>query len=140
MLGTEGQPVAVNPRVLYEPFIQAAAQQYGVRPELIRGVITTESSWNPNARAKTTSASGLMQMTKAACQTVGFDWNSMADPQTAIMAGTAYLAWCIGQMGGDEQAGVQAYFEGVGNARKGDASPLAQAAQVYSDKVYSNVA
>ncbi len=33
-------------------FIQSAADKFGVDPNIIKGIIATESSWNPNAEAK----------------------------------------------------------------------------------------
>lgn len=98
--------------------IQAASRKYGVPQALIYGVIAAESSFNPLARAKDSTARGLMQMTKDACTDVGANWNLMNEPPRAIDAGTAYMALMLRQFGGDELQAVRAYYEGAGNRRK----------------------
>lgn len=46
-----------------EPIIDNAAQLAGVNPGILRSIATTESGMNPNAKSKTSSAAGLMQIT-----------------------------------------------------------------------------
>ncbi len=46
--------------------IMASAKMVGVNPDLMIKVAAVESGFNPNAKAKTSSASGLFQFTKAA--------------------------------------------------------------------------
>ena len=98
--------------------IAAASSRYQVPEVLIYGVIAAESSFDPFARAKNSTARGLMQMTKDACTDVGADWNRMNEPVAAINAGTAYLALMLRQFGGDQLQAVRAYYEGARNRRK----------------------
>lgn len=98
--------------------ITAASRRHGVPEALIYGVIATESSFNPLAMAKGSSARGLMQVTKGAAADVGADWNRLSEPVANIEAGTAYLALMLKQFGGDQLQAVRAYYEGAGNRRR----------------------
>ena len=123
--------------------IAQASQKHGVPYLLIKAVIATESGFRPDARATTTSARGLMQMTKGACQDVGADWSKMDNPAIAIDAGTAYLARMI-KATGSYTHGVRAYYEGIGNRLRNmddnpnnDNAQRARESAVYLEKVTS---
>jgi soluble lytic murein transglycosylase-like protein len=98
--------------------ITAASRRHGVPEALIYGVIAAESSFNPLAMAKTSTARGLMQVTKGAAADVGADWNRLSEPVANINAGTAYLALMLRQFNGDQLQAIRAYYEGAGNRRK----------------------
>jgi soluble lytic murein transglycosylase-like protein len=121
----------------FAEFIYAAAARHGVRSELIAALIRTESSFNPNAQAATSSARGLMQLTRAAAADVGADYESLFDPALNVEAGTAYLRRQIDAFGGDERAAVRAYFQGAGNERRGTGSPYYADALRYEQKVFA---
>lgn len=84
----------------FESIIIEASEKFNVPMEIISGVIMVESGGNPNAKAKTSSASGLMQTISAtfsdarsALKKQGIPiTGSPFDPQSSIMAGTWYLA------------------------------------------------
>ena len=84
----------------FESIIKKASEEFNVPIEIISGVIMVESGGNPNAKAKTSSASGLMQTISAtfndarsALQKQGIPiTESPFDPQSSIMAGTWYLS------------------------------------------------
>ncbi len=120
-----------------DSIIDEAAATYGVRAEIIRAIITVESSWNPNAQNPGSSARGLMQITRAAAQDVGVPHEELFDPRTNIMAGAAYLRRMMNQFPGDEAAAVRAYHQGAGNERRGASSPYYRDAQSYQSKVYA---
>jgi soluble lytic murein transglycosylase-like protein len=67
----------------------------------IVSLIYKESRFDPNAKASTSTATGLMQMTKTALGEVNrvnksaFKHSDMTDPATNIKAGTSYLAICL---------------------------------------------
>lgn len=108
----------------YDPQIRAASARYGVPRALIYGVIAAESSFNPLATGKGSSARGLMQVTKAAAAEVGADWSKLLDPTANINAGTAYLSRMLRTFGGDELQAIRAYYEGPGaRAKHSDADP-----------------
>ena len=100
----------------YDEFIAEASDIYGVPFLVIKAVIATESGFNPNAEAGTTSARGLMQITKAAAIDVGVEHSQLFDPKINIFAGTKYLAMQIKECG--LAGGIRAYYEGAGNRRK----------------------
>lgn len=111
-----------------------AGTRYGIRPELIDAIIQKESGGNATARNPTTSARGLMQVTKAAAADVGADWDSLDDPALNVDAGTAYLALMVGEFG--EYDGVRAYHAGPGTIRRGTNAALLAQADAYAAAVF----
>jgi hypothetical protein len=73
----------------YDDIIQAAAKQYNVDPALIRGVIATESSGNPNVKSGV-GATGLMQIMPSNYKALGI--TDPTDPQQNIMGGAKLLS------------------------------------------------
>jgi hypothetical protein len=73
----------------YSTIIQAAAQKYNVDPALIRGVIGTESTNNPNA-VSNKGATGLMQIMPSNYKSLGI--TDPKDPTQNIMGGTQLLS------------------------------------------------
>lgn len=73
----------------YSAIIQAAAQKYNVDPALIRGVIGTESTNNPNA-VSGKGATGLMQIMPSNYKALGI--TDPKDPTQNIMGGTQLLS------------------------------------------------
>lgn len=92
-------------------------QQKNVPPELARvipALIQTESSWNPAASNKTSSAKGLFQMTNAAREDVGIPKN--ATVQQDIEGGIDYLLKQYKKYG-DVKKALQAYNQGHYNPK-----------------------
>ena len=79
-----------------------------------------ESRFNPSIKSKTTSATGLLQMTKGAVAEVNrvrgssFSHGDMTDPRRNIAAATAYLQIRIDRAGGDVAKGLNGYGTGPG--------------------------
>jgi len=121
----------------FEPFILEASEKYHVRPQLIKAIISVESSGNPNAQAGTTSARGLMQITRAAAQDMGVAYDNLFDPRTNILCGTEYLSKLIHRNRDDERIGVMAYYAGHGTINDGKITRLDIEARQYAEKVYS---
>lgn len=118
-----------------------AAKRFGLQVDLILAVIAVESSGNPSAQAKTTSAAGLMQMTQAAFADVGADWSRRYDPHTNIMAGSEYLSRLVKRFG--ERHAIEAYYQGAGNENKelaGQHVALEAATKDYANRVFEYVA
>jgi soluble lytic murein transglycosylase-like protein len=86
----------------------------GQDDEVVIAVAWKESSFDPNAKAKTSSATGLMMMTKAAAKDVGADHSKMKDPIANMRAGTEYLKLRIRWVGGDLSKGLDGYGTGPG--------------------------
>lgn len=104
----------------YDHIIKEASEKYGVPFTTIKAVIAKESSFRANAVPKNsngeliTSARGLMQMTKGACQDAGFNHDDMFDPYKNIMAGTKYLKMQMDYLDSYTD-GIKAYYAGAGN-------------------------
>lgn len=98
---------AVNGR--YGKFIQTAAEQYDLDPELIRAVIEVESSFNPFAVSEK-GAMGLMQLMPQTANEM-----QVAAPFEArenIMGGSRYLRKLLDMFQDDLSLGLAAYNAG----------------------------
>ncbi|MET3505629.1 phage tail tape measure protein [Halalkalibacter oceani] len=99
----------------YATYINKAAAQYGIDPNLIAAVIQTESNFNSNARSSA-GAQGLMQLMPATARELGV--TNINDPEQNIMAGTKYLAQQLERFSGDIEKALAAYNAGPGNVQK----------------------
>jgi hypothetical protein len=95
----------------YDSYIQAAANKYGVDPNLIRGVIAQESEGKVGA-VSPKGAQGLMQVMPS---TANMTPEQLKDPKQNIMAGTKYLKEQLDAHGGNETQALAAYNAGPGN-------------------------
>jgi hypothetical protein len=93
----------------YDPLIIAASQQNNLDPRLLRAVIGTESSFNPQAYNAETGATGLGQQIPATAQAYGID---PRDPAQSIQGTARQLAENIGRYGNVDDA-VRAYHGGT---------------------------
>ena len=103
--------------------IVAAANQYGVPPQLALAVASHESGFNPNATNLNTNGTtdyGVMQLNSTTVQTLGV--SNPLDPQQNIDAGVQLLAKYYQQYGGNEESVLQAYSEGPGGVGTEDAT------------------
>ncbi|QHW30412.1 lytic transglycosylase domain-containing protein [Paenibacillus rhizovicinus] len=105
------QPDTVSGSGDYDAIIDQAAAKYGIDPSLIKAVIHTESSNNPNAESAS-GAKGLMQLMDGTARSLGV--TDSFDPQQNIEGGTKFLAYLMNKYGGNEQAALAAYNAGPG--------------------------
>jgi len=102
----------------YDSYIQAAANKFGVDPNLIRGVIAQESRGDPGAQSPK-GAMGLMQlMPKTAAMYGLITPEDIQNPEKNIMAGTRHLAGLLKQYHGNETQALAAYNAGPGNVHR----------------------
>lgn len=97
-----------------EELVTRYASAYDIDPDLIRAVITHESSWRPQVRSPA-GAVGLMQLMPATAEMLGVD---PLDPAQNIEGGVRYLAGLLAMFGGDLDTALVAYNAGPAYARK----------------------
>ena len=101
-------------RKLYEALARAAAQKYGVDPEIFVRQIAQESGFNPNA-VSPAGARGIAQFMPATAEEFGIDPN---DPEQALDAAARYMKMNLERYGGDYSKALAAYNTGAGNVDK----------------------
>lgn len=86
----------------YQTYILEASRRFRVPASVIAGVIIQESGGNPRARARDTSAKGLMQTIDATFALArrelarqGIVIRDPFNPRDSILAGTWYLSYCF---------------------------------------------
>ncbi|MEM6295994.1 MAG: lytic transglycosylase domain-containing protein [Myxococcota bacterium] len=114
--GTERERIA-----LAQPWVDAAAYDYELEPQLINAVIWVESRFNPKATSPA-GAQGMMQLmpptAKELAQKLGKRRPSSYDPEFNITAGSLYLRKMLNKYDGDVELALAAYNAGPGNVDK----------------------
>ena len=123
--------------------IEADAAKYGVRADLIAGVVHRESGGNPLAVGDGGLALGLMQIHPGAAKDIGLDWPALQD---AIKAGdaekaaelgieaVAYLALMLKEANQDSRLALAAYNQGPSIIRN-QTSEAAKKGFAYADSI-----
>jgi len=148
------QPDAqIKPQSSIESTIQTAAQQTGVDPDLLHGIAKVESTMNPNAKADTSTAAGLFQITHKTWrglvakygQQNGFQMKDIMDPQANSMAASLLTKENIGSLTkklGREPSAEEIYFAHVLNPNQAtkliNADPRQNAALLLPAEAYAN--
>lgn len=89
----------------YLPSVFSTAQQDGVNPYIAGGIMSTESSGNPNAYSSA-GAIGLFQLIPSTAAQMGVNpW----DPQQNIQGGIGYFSSLLNKFNGDYKAALASY-------------------------------
>ncbi|WP_307586025.1 lytic transglycosylase domain-containing protein [Paenibacillus wynnii] len=99
----------------YEDLIQAASSKYGIPVDLIKAVIDTESSFNPNV-VSSAGAKGLMQLMDGTANGLGV--SDPFDPAQSIDGGVRYLSYQLKRFDGQEKMALAAYNAGPGRVSR----------------------
>jgi soluble lytic murein transglycosylase-like protein len=117
--------------------IDAAASSNGIDPALLKGLVSQESGFDPNARSGA-GALGLTQLMPGTAAGLGV--TNPLDPVQSLQGGAKYLRQQLDRFGGDEKLALAAYNAGPGAvARFGGIPPYAET-QNYVKNVLSKAA
>ncbi len=116
----------------YDAIIHRAAEQFGVEVHLIKAIIKTESSFDPNAISES-GAQGLMQLMPTTAEDMRV--NNPFDPEENIFGGTRYLSLLLEKFNHDKRLAVAAYNVGATIVGKHNAVPPIPKAKRFVEKV-----
>jgi soluble lytic murein transglycosylase-like protein len=117
--------------------IDAAAATSGIDPALLKGLVSQESGFDPNARSGA-GAVGLTQLMPGTAASLGV--SNPLDPVQSLQGGAKYLRQQLDRFGGDERLALAAYNAGPGAvARYGGVPPYAET-QNYVNSVMAKAA
>jgi soluble lytic murein transglycosylase-like protein len=94
----------------FDPYIESAAREAQVQPQLVRAIIVVESAFNPKAVSRK-GAVGLMQLLPETARRYGA--SNAFDPEQNIHAGTRYLRDLIARYGNNLELVLAAYNAGA---------------------------
>jgi soluble lytic murein transglycosylase-like protein len=117
--------------------ITAAAQQHGLDPALLAGLIKQESGFNPNA-VSPAGARGLTQLMPGTAAGLGV--SNPLDPAQAIDGGARYLKQQLEAFGGDVTKALAAYNAGPGAVQRYGGVPPYAETQNYVRSVQAHAA
>ena len=129
--GFSNQSKSLN-RDNYDHIISNLSNKYGVSAGLVKAVMHTESSFNPNARSPV-GAQGLMQLMPATAQR--FKVSNAYDPQQNIEGGVKYLGWLLKRFDGNLTLALAGYNAGEGNVDKYGGIPPFRETKDYVQRV-----
>ena len=99
--------------------IQSVASQYGVSPSLAAAIGWQESGFN-NGMVSDANARGVMQVmpgTWSYVESISGQKLNAASASDNVRAGVLYLQHLLQQTGGDENAAIAGYYQGLGSVR-----------------------
>jgi len=108
---SKGQPLQYEGED-FDNLINDISNAQGVDPKLIRAIVQTESSFNPNATNLESSASGLMQLVKGTASDMGV--KNVFDPRENLTGGVKYFKQQLNTAGGDVDKALAMYNQGPG--------------------------
>jgi soluble lytic murein transglycosylase-like protein len=111
---------AATPQRVGAGDVQTVASQYGVPPSLAAAIAWQESGFN-NSMVSDANARGVMQVMPGTWSWVQDNLaERQLDPNSAsdnVHAGVLYLKQLLADTGGDENAAIAGYYQGLGSVR-----------------------
>jgi LysM repeat protein len=111
---------AATPQRVGAGDVQSVASQYGVSPSLAAAIAWQESGFN-NSMVSDANARGVMQVMPGTWSWVQDNLaDRQLDPNSAndnVHAGVMYLKRLLADTGGDENAAIAGYYQGLGSVR-----------------------
>ena len=117
--------------------IDAAAASNGIDSSLLKGLVSQESGFDPNARSGA-GAVGLTQLMPGTAAALGV--TNPLDPAQSLQGGAKYLRQQLDRFGGDEKLALAAYNAGPGAVAKYGGVPPYRETQNYVNSVLSKAA
>jgi soluble lytic murein transglycosylase-like protein len=117
--------------------IDAAAASNGIDPALLKGLVSQESGFDPNARSGA-GALGLTQLMPGTAAGLGV--TNPLDPAQSLQGGAKYLRQQLDRFGGDEKLALAAYNAGPGAVARFGGVPPYRETQNYVNSVLSKAA
>ncbi len=102
-----------------QPLVRAAATEFEIDPNLLNGIIWTESKFNPRARNRS-GARGLMQLMPVTARGMAKKLGRPSrpyDPEFSIQAGAKLLSIMLDRFDRDLKLALFAYARGGGRVR-----------------------
>ena len=124
------------PSAELDKLVAEGAQQEGVKPELIRGVIAQESGGRPCA-VSGKGAQGLMQLMPATSEQFGV--KNPFDPRQNVEAGTKLLKQLLTKYKDDISLALAAYNAGEGRVDRDGGVPQIPETQNYVNDIQSKL-
>ena len=121
----------------FDAQINAAAASNGIDPALLKGLVSQESGFNPNARSGA-GAVGLTQLMPGTAAGLGV--TNPLDPAQSLQGGAKYLREQLDRFGGDEKLALAAYNAGPGAVQKFGGVPPYRETQNYVTSVMGKAA
>ena len=116
----------------YDGIVKEMSDKYNVSFDLIKKVIHTESTFNPNAVSRS-GALGLMQLMPKTAEWLGV--KNPLNPRENIEGGVKYLSKMIDKYEGNVKLALAAYNAGPGNVDKFGGIPPFKETQNYVKKI-----
>lgn len=113
----------------YDSTIIEFANKYGIEPNMVKAIMKTESSFNPNA-VSSANCQGLMQVNPK------FNSGNLFDVRTNINAGCRIFRECLDAYNGDKTKALMAYNQGITGAKRSLNKGVSETN--YSRKVLAN--
>ena len=126
--------------------IKRKANELGLPPNIAVGLAGGESSFDPNAKAKTSSASGLFQITKGTMKDLGGDYSRVNDPEYNAHYGILYGLKNYRQLTSPDDPNAPAkvmmgHFFGTDGAKgilRNPDAPISQTLSNYDEAIAAN--